>query len=196
MPRRMLALGLWGAATLVGTGVSFAIVSAVTAGVVTADVSKPASDQVALFDSNQVTTTIPPITVPSTSAPSPTIAAAPKPAPTTTAPPRVAASRASVPVTFTARGGIVTVECDRSAIRLLSARPDDGYRLRVGSGGPDHVDVAFVSDQDGTRVEVVCRDGNAVPRFSPLDVRDGDRRDGGGDRYPYDPYGRYDPNHR
>lgn len=187
MGRRALALALWTAVTVVGTGVSFAIVSAVTANVVTADLAAPRLDEI---DASPQTVTSATSSVPAPSStagpPAPaTTAAAPAgggaagvPSTTTTRPPPTVES---VPATFSADGGVVTVVCDGSVIRLLSARPEADYRLLVGTTGPERVDVAFVTERTGTRVIVVCHDGVARPTYVPVDAErwDEDRRDGG-----------------
>ena len=57
--------------------------------------------------------------------------------------------------TYAGPGGQITVACDGQQIRLVSAAPNDGYRLIVDDPGPDRVDVTFANqdNQDGASAQ-------------------------------------------
>jgi hypothetical protein len=157
--RRLLVGGLWVGATTLATAVSFVGVSMVTASVI-----RPVTPAVA-----QEAPVLP----------TPTVETVPFPPPTTIAPPPPAAPAAAAPTVrattsttaapppapsfpFRVRGGVATVTCAVSAIRLASASPDDGYTLKVSESGPTRVDLAFVRDREVNRLTLACQNGTAV----------------------------------
>jgi hypothetical protein len=72
--------------------------------------------------------------------------------------------------TFSARGGQVSVRCTGNAIQLRIAQPDNGWRVQVGSAGPDEVHVTFWDGSEekggGTQVTAVCAAGTPAFRVS------------------------------
>jgi cytoskeletal protein RodZ len=206
---RLRGIGLWSAATLVATGISFSAVALVTFSDTSADLVGPTESAVASSPLSLATTvpgTAPVAPAPASSATSKPVATTaagraegtagttttlPAPVTTTTvaAPPvtRPAPAAAPGPVstTFGSAGGIATVTCERQRIRLDSARPNDGYQLDVRSGGPEQVEVRFRGDGDESRIVARCQDGMPVRAGSgPGDGRGGDRRVRGGELQP------------
>jgi hypothetical protein len=62
--------------------------------------------------------------------------------------------------------GTVTARCTGAGIEVVSARPNDGWRVEVDGHGPEEVEVEFeaTGDRDGrTKVEGRCVGG--TPRF-------------------------------
>lgn len=197
--RRLLAIGLWSSATLAASGLSFAIVSTVTAKVITNDLDVPRrTDQVsagplasgAVVALEPTTTTVVPTTTTTAAPPATTTTTAV--ATTTTAPPPAAepappvTAAADVPATFSERGGVVAVTCTGAEIRLDSARPEPGFRLRVDETGPERVVVNFGTDREFRRLVAACGpDGAPQGTWSEglRPRREGDRSgpgDGGG----------------
>ena len=99
----------------------------------------------------------------------------PAPEPEPAPPPPPPAPPPEVTATYSARGGVATVACQGPAIRLVSARPVDGYRLEVRDDGPERVVVVFLSDTDRSGVGATCVEG-APARQRVHD--DGPRHDG------------------
>jgi hypothetical protein len=84
----------------------------------------------------------------------------------------------AVAATYSSSGGSMTVACLGDAIALVSARPNDGYRMVVDDDGPDWVFVRFDQGRDGhDGLAAWCRDGAPTDR----DDRWGGERDGDGD---------------
>jgi hypothetical protein len=69
----------------------------------------------------------------------------------------------------------MTVGCIGETIALVSAWPNDGYRLVVVDDGPDRVHVKFEGDDDGAggALAAVCRDGAPVDHDDRARGRDG-----------------------
>jgi len=139
------------------------------------------------------TTTAGPVTLPAPSdasptptddeddaTPGPTSSPTPRPtsqgpAPAQTRPPTRPAGPAAVRATFSTRGGTVTVSCTGSAISLVSATPQDGYRLnRDDEEGM--LDISFTSgyaegeqDDESVELHLGCQDGAPVSRHESSD---------------------------
>jgi hypothetical protein len=64
--------------------------------------------------------------------------------------------------TFNTGGGTLTVECQGSAISLVSASPANGYTLMVHSSGPTSVSLDFAKQTQDWSVHVTCQNGQPV----------------------------------
>ncbi len=89
---------------------------------------------------------------------------APPASPTSAAVPGSTSARAG---TFRATGGQVSVRCTGDTIQLRIAQPDDGWRVEVGSAGPQEIHMTFMRGGEeggvGTEMTVVCATG--TPAF-------------------------------
>ncbi len=170
-----VAVATWAAATAAATAISVSAVSEATDRIV-------ATEALAVPPARQVTAaaaTATPSTAPAADAAAP----APPPTPTPTAAPALAAPPLRHPAsargepfsseTFGSPAGVVTVECRGDAIRLVSARPNDGYRLDVIESGPERVVVVFSSQAERRKEGYFCRDGSAH-RFASSDTHSRD----------------------
>jgi hypothetical protein len=191
---RLFLLASWGATTVAATLISAAGVSIVTRDVT--DEHAPAlrgRDVIALLSAPlpapeppPTTAAEPPSTPPETTPPVST--APPETAPPTTStvppptsPPATSPPPPTTPVladaiggTFSADGGTMTVACLGESIALVSARPNDGFRLVVEDQGSARVHVRFERDGRGDgELAAVCRRGEPVLREGSRD----DRRD-------------------
>jgi hypothetical protein len=100
---------------------------------------------------------------------SPTTAVAPggdeKPSPgespttTQTSPPTTTPSSPSSSKTSVVVGGTVKVQCINSSVSLVSAVPNAGFGVEVGSHGPQQVEVQFHRDNHESQVTATCRAG-------------------------------------
>ena len=92
------------------------------------------------------------------------VAQAPPASPTSAAVPGSTSARDG---TFRATGGQVSVRCTGDTIQLRIAQPDDGWRVEVGSAGPQEIHVTFMRGGEesgvGTEVTAVCAAG--TPAF-------------------------------
>ncbi len=66
--------------------------------------------------------------------------------------------------TWHAAPGSVTVGCTGSRSSLVSATPNDGYRVEVGGPGPGEVEVTFKGDGRQTQVQALC--SSSAARFT------------------------------
>jgi hypothetical protein len=80
--------------------------------------------------------------------------------------------------TTSVRGGIATVSCTGDAISLVSAHPNDGYKLTIDKSGPEHVELTFTGSRERIELRARCSDGR--PRWTVDD--DDDDHDGEGSR--------------
>ncbi len=81
----------------------------------------------------------------------------------TSAPPAPVAQRRS----WTGPAGHVVAECRGTAVHLVAAYPNAGWRYVIGSRGPALVQVRFVRvGEDGRAVTVQARCGAGVPDFT------------------------------
>ena len=89
---------------------------------------------------------------------------APPASPTSAAVPGSTSARAG---TFRATGGQVSVRCTGDTIQLRIAQPDDGWRVEVGSAGPQEIHMTFMRGGEeggvGTEMTAVCATG--TPAF-------------------------------
>lgn len=156
MSRRsvFLAVLAWVAVVAVASGVTWWVINAAGQQVLTG------GDLPAEVQSGAAT--------PST-APTPT--RVPQPTPRSTAPAPVPSQQR----TWEGSAGAVTVRCEGARASLQWASPDDGYRVEVGSRGPEEVEVTFKGGAREVRVKGTCLGGS--PRFA-TESRGGS---GGGD---------------
>lgn len=158
MSRRsvFLAVLAWVAVVAVASGVTWWVINAAGQQVLTG------GDLPAEVQSGAAT--------PST-APTPTPTRVPQPTPRSTAPAPVPSQQR----TWEGSAGAVTVRCEGARASLQWASPDDGYRVEVGSRGPEEVEVTFKGGAREVRVKGTCLGGS--PRFA-TESRGGS---GGGD---------------
>jgi hypothetical protein len=64
--------------------------------------------------------------------------------------------------TYNTGGGTLTVECQGTAISLVSASPANGYTLSVRSSGPTSVSLSFSKGFQNWSVHVTCPNGQPV----------------------------------
>ena len=64
--------------------------------------------------------------------------------------------------TYNTGGGTLTVECQGTAISLVSASPASGYTLTVRSSGPTSVSLDFSKQTQAWSVHVTCQNGQPV----------------------------------
>ena len=92
---------------------------------------------------------------------------APLASPTSAAVPGSTSARAG---TFRATGGQVSVRCTGDTIQLRIAQPDDGWRVEVGSAGPQEIHMTFMRGGEeggvGTQVTAVCAAGTPAFRVA------------------------------
>ena len=69
--------------------------------------------------------------------------------------------------TFRATGGQVSVRCTGDTIQLRIAQPDDGWRVEVGSAGPQEIHVTFMrgGEEGGVRTQVTAVCAAGTPAF-------------------------------
>ncbi|HET9759559.1 MAG TPA: hypothetical protein VFP51_07390 [Nocardioidaceae bacterium] len=101
----------------------------------------------------------------------PTPTRVPQPTPRSTAPAPVPSQQR----TWEGSAGAVTVRCEGGRASLQWASPDDGYRVEVGSRGPEEVEVTFKGGAREVKVKGTCVGGS--PRF----VTESRGGSGGGD---------------
>ncbi|MGS2613120.1 protein kinase domain-containing protein [Micromonospora sp. LZ34] len=90
-------------------------------------------------------------------------ASTPAPARTTGHPGPSPTGKPGVPVP--ARGGVVTVSCDRQTIEVVAVTPAAGYQVEAYEPGPAReIRVEFVSAGNRSVVTVRCANGRPVPR--------------------------------
>ncbi len=115
---------------------------------------------------------------PSPSASASTPAVEPTTAPTTatprpsTTPPPPEPTTATVAATWHVTGGTVSVECTGSRISLLTATPDNGWTMEVGSRGPEKVEVELHRSEQETKLVARCSDGAPIRSVSSDDGED------------------------
>lgn len=149
-PRSPLLLAaVWaaGAAVAVGTGL-------LAVDLVGAQVGDPVVPPLSAEAARSVTAG--PGTTPASPPPaSPGRTATPGPS-ATTRPPAATGPRTR---TFTVAGGTVGVRCDGATPRLLYATPAQGYRVDQSKAEGGRVEVRFRSEEDDSRLRVVCVSG-------------------------------------
>ena len=89
---------------------------------------------------------------------------APPASPTSAAFPGLTSARDG---TFRATGGQVSVRCTGDTIQLRIAQPDDGWRVEVGSVGPQEIHVTFMrgGEEGGVRTQVTAVCAAGTPAF-------------------------------
>ena len=95
--------------------------------------------------------------------PSPPESSPPPSSPPESSPPAVTVQRA----TWDGVGGSVAAECRGSAISLVAAQPDEGYRAEVKNAGPEELEVEFEGreEESGSGAEVSAQCVSGLPRF-------------------------------
>ena len=78
----------------------------------------------------------------------------PKTSVPTTKPPTVTPT--PVVRTWTTAGGVASVACTGPAISLLSASPQDGWRVKIEERGPDRVKLEFVMGEREVKLTATC----------------------------------------
>lgn len=73
---------------------------------------------------------------------------------------------------ISAEGGTVAVRYEAGRVRLLWARPNDGFRVNVAEDGPEAVDVIFRSRQHYSRIRALWADG--APRHQVVERPSGE----------------------
>lgn len=101
----------------------------------------------AVAGTTTTTASPPPTTAPPATAP-PASPSAPKPGPST-----------GVTRTITSAGGTVAVRYEAGRVRLLWARPNDGFNVEVRSDGPEAVEVEFRGKGHRSLVRAFYEDG-------------------------------------
>jgi hypothetical protein len=101
-----------------------------------------------------VTTTTGPAT-PTTTAASETTTTAATPVTTTTS----AGARVTA---YTVTGGTVVIRFDGTTESLVSATPNPGYQVEIGSRGPDEVSVEFEGASGSSHLQAEVSDGELV----------------------------------
>jgi hypothetical protein len=81
-----------------------------------------------------------------------------KPQPPTTSTTTVARTSSVVNST----GGVVSLECEGSDIRLVSSSPNNGFDQDINHAGPSDVDVRFRSSSHESEIRATCEAGRPV----------------------------------
>lgn len=125
------------------------------------------------------TTTAPPPAPAAPPAQPPPAATPPKPPPTSKPEPTTTTTAPSRGETHTisSRGGTVAVRYEEGTVRLLWARPNQGYDVVVVDDGPDRVFVRFKSDRARSRVYAFYQDGKPAEEVVEGGGKAGDDRE-------------------
>ena len=89
------------------------------------------------------------------------------PSPTSTSTPTPTSGE--VARTVTVLGGRMGAVCRGDVVSLLYATPDDGWRVEVGSAGPEHLEVSFERREQETEVHTRCVAGVPSSRVDSED---------------------------
>lgn len=184
MKARTLIVGaaLWLGVVAVGSGITWLVIEQVGRNVVSGQdpsgtsavtgvpvPSSPPSTSTPTPSASAVPRSTPSAT-PATTAPRPTSHTS-KPAPTP-ATPGGKSPRTTDPVTprkvtrtWSGSAGHLTVSCSGSRVELVSASPSDGWRVEIGSRGPEEVEVEFKQGGEGAETHVKSRCSGGEPRF-------------------------------
>lgn len=73
--------------------------------------------------------------------------------------------------TWSGSPGRITVSCSGDRASLVSTSPADGWRVDVGSRGPDQVQVEFKQGEEGSEAQVTASCVAGSPRFSSAVVQ-------------------------
>jgi outer membrane biosynthesis protein TonB len=105
----------------------------------------------------------PPRSTTTTTAPPPTTTTKPAPAPSKSAPAPDGGTSTdqsgSTTQTLSSTGGAVAVKYENNRVRLVWARPNAGYSVRVENDGPWVVEVRFRSSSHRSRIWAFYKDG-------------------------------------
>lgn len=112
--------------------------------------------------------TIPP--APTESTPTPTTGPETTAA-ATTAPPKTSLPTTKPPAvtptpvvrTWTVTGGVASVACTGQVISLISASPQDGWRVKIESSGPDRIKLEFKTGEREVKLTATCVGGVPSP---------------------------------